>query len=442
MPYNPFPKQLHSPLTVEDLELLISNEVAEGYFVEYKSTFPQNRKIARSIASLANTYGGWYFVGIQEENLIARELCGISLAEFSDPVAKLRDTIKSRMDPTPLFFSQMVEIGDEKAVLAVYVPGDQETPYITDDGRIYRRVADSSEPVPERERSTVDRLVDRGRNVARGFADFCHDERTFSKAEEDAIWLQVFISPYPLQKQDTVDLDGLGKDTLIKLLDLSRTRIPIPVPGLKLGALEGNLPFTLAQPTDRSIILRHIAFGDGSMNSLELELFLNGRAKLLIPIQEIDFTADDLSSARNPDAQNEVHLFLSRSPHSYLRFVDMIILWQAVSVLTSFYLTHSATIIDKHDLIWAARLRGTWRTVPFFDTRSWAEHVRSCGLPIIMKDDIFIGDPLESKRVLSEEHRSGLWMNIVGNISLAMGLPLDFVDEDVVSAFQTGTESS
>ena len=67
MPFNPFTKEIHEPLAIDDLSELITRKVAEGLYVEYKSTFQSNEKTARSIASFANSYGGWYIVGIEAE---------------------------------------------------------------------------------------------------------------------------------------------------------------------------------------------------------------------------------------------------------------------------------------------------------------------------------------------------------------------------------------
>ncbi|MEO1341679.1 MAG: ATP-binding protein, partial [Cyanobacteria bacterium J06635_13] len=66
MTYNPFDKLPTEKLTIEDLNQLLTKSVAEGYYVEYKSEFVKNEKIGWSISSFANTYGGWYFVGVEE----------------------------------------------------------------------------------------------------------------------------------------------------------------------------------------------------------------------------------------------------------------------------------------------------------------------------------------------------------------------------------------
>ena len=118
MPFSPFKKSISDPLTSEDLQLLISSSVAEGYFVEYKGVLLAPNKIAKSIASFANTYGGWYIVGVTTDgHNVAQHIVGFSLDDCHDPIASLRDSIRSGIDPIPVFFSQVVTIAPRRAVL-------------------------------------------------------------------------------------------------------------------------------------------------------------------------------------------------------------------------------------------------------------------------------------------------------------------------------------
>src|SRR5437588_5427959 len=165
MPYNPFNKPVRETLTPEDLQVLVADSVSEGYFVEYKGTLPESKKIAKSIASFANTYGGWYIVGVTTDgHNVAQQIPGFSLDDHHDPIASVRDSIRLGIDPVPVFFSQVVTLTPKRVVLVVYVPGEQDTPFITKDGRIYRRVSDSSEPMPETQRPALDHLVVQGRD--------------------------------------------------------------------------------------------------------------------------------------------------------------------------------------------------------------------------------------------------------------------------------------
>lgn len=102
MPYSPFDKEVHEKLTSDDLSSLVEREVAEGYYIEYKEDFPDKKqKIGRSVASFANTYGGWYIVGVKanKTNNTATEICGVNLSIRHDPISIVRDVVKSYVDP-------------------------------------------------------------------------------------------------------------------------------------------------------------------------------------------------------------------------------------------------------------------------------------------------------------------------------------------------------
>jgi len=190
MAFNPFEKPIGETLTAADLQVLLDRQILEGYYVEYKSDFQAALKIARSLASFANTYGGWYFLGVQSDKKtsIATALAGVSLAEHPDPIATVRNAVRDHTDPSPLFFPQLVEVAPGRSVLAVHVPESDDTPHVCSDGRIYRRGADASEPVFEKDRYALDRLVERGKESVRRFDEFCVDERTFSEAEGERPW--------------------------------------------------------------------------------------------------------------------------------------------------------------------------------------------------------------------------------------------------------------
>ena len=66
MSFNPFNKNFNQ-LKYDDLSTLIENEVSEGWTLEYKSKILKSKDIAKSIASFANSEGGWYIVGVEEK---------------------------------------------------------------------------------------------------------------------------------------------------------------------------------------------------------------------------------------------------------------------------------------------------------------------------------------------------------------------------------------
>jgi predicted HTH transcriptional regulator len=178
MTYNPFEKEIGESLHKEDLNILITRQVSEGYYVEYKREMPKPTKIARSLASLANTYGGWYIVGVEtDEHNVAKAVSGFTSASCHDPISVVRDLVKHHIDPVPIFFPQVITLDNGNLVLTIYIPHRQETPFITKDGRLYRRTYDSSDPVPETSRYALDQLIERGKEVSKRFASFSKDEQ-------------------------------------------------------------------------------------------------------------------------------------------------------------------------------------------------------------------------------------------------------------------------
>src|SRR5438128_10928656 len=97
MTFNPFEKPVDD-LGDIDLQRVIDRDVAEGLYMEYKREFPKNEKIGWSLASFANSYGGWYVVGVEadKQRNTAVKLTGIDLTSERDPISKVREIAKSQ----------------------------------------------------------------------------------------------------------------------------------------------------------------------------------------------------------------------------------------------------------------------------------------------------------------------------------------------------------
>lgn len=165
--FNPFNKPLEA-LEYGDLGKLRDNRVAEGYSIEYKRDIPGSepgRSIAKVIASFANTYGGWLILGITEEfNNEAGEPSGISLSDHPQPKETVQQWVQTRVRPIPHFASQLLRSpeDEDKAVLIVRVSESWDTPHVMNDGVVYRRTGEQSNPIePETDRWTLDRLYQR-----------------------------------------------------------------------------------------------------------------------------------------------------------------------------------------------------------------------------------------------------------------------------------------
>lgn len=422
MHYNPFDKQIQD-LGKNDLDKLITNEVTEGYCVEYKREFPSNKKIAKSIASFANTYGGWYFVGVEADKTrnVATRVCGFNLSTVPDPIAKTRDIIKSHIDPIPIFHLQLIKLNEDEAVLVAYVPNNQETPFITKDGRIYRRRSDSSEPIIENDRYTIDRLINHGREMMKRFENFCRDERTFCQAEEGQGWLNIFLSPYPIGGIKRFDM--LSYEGIEKLIKLSQSPIKNYLrDGTELGS--GNLPFNSGQLAFGSVILRQVEPQNSAFSSLTTQLFVNGRAKFFIPLERVQVLQE--TEALNSSTINNILKNIQTADPELntmtLRFFKLAKLWGIVINLLNYYQEWlGKATLPTNEFLVAISMEGVWRSVPFCDADQWGEHVNKFGLPVLNKNSLSFP---ETKWIINGA--TPLWEKICPVIGMGFGFPESF----------------
>jgi hypothetical protein len=159
--FRPFGEKHLSEIQPQDLQALITDEVPEGLFVEYKSEWASH-KVARAVASFANSPGGgWVIIGMTAEGLLPQKL--ISLENTGDLEERVVHTVRSSITPVPAFSPWAVETEPGKAALVVQVPEGIQPPYIlVRTGQVLVRTPTSSEPVGINDREALDRLFARG----------------------------------------------------------------------------------------------------------------------------------------------------------------------------------------------------------------------------------------------------------------------------------------
>jgi len=428
MPYNPFAKSIGESLDVTDLNQLIAQGVAEGFYVEYKRDFPDPKKIARSIASFANTYGGWYFIGIETDSQNrASALYGFDHATHNDPVSKVLDPARNRLSHMPLVYSpQIIPISPTHSVLAVYIAESNDPPHITDDGRIYRRSADASDPIPEKDRHTIDRLVDRGRLEQKKFADFCRDNRTFAQGEKQA-WVNIALRPQP--RRSVLIPDIVESGTIRQLLEKSR-ELHVVRFGSE-GTLSGSVVFNTAQPTSGGVTLRQLKPGYEGYNSLTVELLSDGSAKFHCPLNFFSPSrfAEDSLSIDNLHTKEIITYLDSHFNHMdpiekyILHYGDLVNVAWTSAILISYYIDWLCKNGWQSSLWLRVTVKNTWRVVPIIDSPQWLSLVQEFGLPVSMKDTDAFPPTIADAIVLNYEQRDLIWFSAMFHLLTCLGIP-------------------
>lgn len=141
-------------------------ESEEGWFVEFKAACPDSQKLAKSVSSFANAYGGVLFVGVQEDAKTRRfeRFVPVTQDVADSTLTRIRQAVEAHLQPCPFFEARALEIPeidagiDERWIVAVRVPKGEHPPYLHSSGVVYTRKGDSASPTSLNDLGLLDRL--------------------------------------------------------------------------------------------------------------------------------------------------------------------------------------------------------------------------------------------------------------------------------------------
>ncbi|WP_336755364.1 AlbA family DNA-binding domain-containing protein [Pantoea sp. USHLN298] len=147
-------------ITSEDLKELY--ELEEGWFVEFKSIAPENSKVAKSISSFANAYGGILIFGVIEDQKTrkAKSFNGMALAKAESLILNIRQSVQAHITPSPFYEAKIIAIPDtnDEFLVWVKIPKGSSGPYLHSSGVIYSRTGDSSSPIHLNDLGLLERM--------------------------------------------------------------------------------------------------------------------------------------------------------------------------------------------------------------------------------------------------------------------------------------------
>ena len=428
MRYTPFDVDLQD---FNETHLAELREVAEGWYVEYKSEVPNPRVLAKSLSSFANRHGGWLFFGIQEDsaNNTAANYPGIPNTEVTITVQRIRDAAKDLLQPTPPFFHHTlkgpladISLPSGRSIVVVRIPEGASPPYVHNDGRIYVRTGDSSSPVAANDRTTID-LLHRKAEERRSLLDDLIDRRpVVSKGEaEDTTYLHLVLCSDPF---GVLDHWYGGSFT-----DFSAVMGAQPLPFDNIYTSQEGFVARQARGNERHKRLFTWEFSRTCNSFVTLPL-----PGLAIPSPSADGSIYDLG-----EWSDYVHgeRFISLLAQRDLRFVRVLNLNMVVTLTEGIIACHRAVaegagVVGPFYL--KAIIENTWRTVPFVDTSEFVSHIEAFDVPVVQDSDLtaplgdwpegFITVP-ELGKVSGDKMRSisksaiTTWIAIMG----ALGLP-------------------
>ena len=379
----PFDKEV-ADLFAEDLEGL--RQVHEGWYVEYKEEAISPRNIAKSLSAFANQYGGWLFFGIAEDrdNHTAGSFPGIPAVSVQNTLDSIRNASKDLVRPF-VFYEQKVIDGpvlsislpENHSIIVVRVPQGPDTPYLHNDGRVYRRVGDASDPRHITDRSELDLLS--------------------ARREEALTRLQTRVERSPITSQTERDTPHLHLHILSDPYEILGHRYSNGFAHFA-GVMNGQMiPFENVFPSNEGYVARQIGSNDPYFRVLTWEFSLRCHSLISVPIRVL--SKDTLNSRRvqysTIDDFGRLVERIGLDPIKVLDLDQMLKLLWTVSVRHRL-LVGQANV--KGPFYVKCRLENVWRTTPYLDVPEFVEHAKSHGLPLIQEMDIPVppGSTLES----------------------------------------------
>lgn len=376
--YNPFNKSI-SEIEFEDLNKLIENNVSEGWYIEYKSSFPNNKKIAKSIASFANSKGGWYIIGIEECENESKpsKIIGFDLENYNKPADKITNVIKDHIDPIPYFETKIVKIPKNKYVLVVQIFEGHDVPYICN-GSIYMRIGETTEPLAIKKRHEFEQLRDKKKTFQKEVNLFM--ENTFFFDENyNQPYLEFYI--YVNNPKGILFEDFYSEEFFENLKDKFESKTQI-VEGANLSA---RFDFDNIYGSVGSYILRHIYNNPPLHTGITLELFKEGHLKLILPFNI--YTKTTL----NDKYESLIYYdhFISDELDD-LRIIDLSESMFAFHVILSKYKQLLEEYNCKYELNIKYKFKNFNSITPFMDSKEYMEFIHKNKVPINLKKTINI----------------------------------------------------
>lgn len=379
--FNPFGKSFED-ITESDLEIL--KNLSEGWYVEYKkekSSKEPAKKIAKSITSFANSYGGLFFLGVESDKSTNEAIRFPGVCDFPDLI---KDAVRSNAQPFPFFETHCIKLSNGKQVLMSVVRTGENPPYIHADGRIYRRQESSSDPIFEDNRHAIDDLHRKAEEYQKKLDEFRQIDYGFCKGEEIPR-LEIFLNTSPFNQFEVKGLHTTRNDYEALLPYFSSLyTVKDETNGTNLST-SGNIPFDTFSTYHNSVVIRQMKGKDLAYNGLSLEIDIHGNTKIFLPLTQNALAIRHISGL-NPEYLEVLNNYHQDSIHSLTCLDGKDLLGASVGLFAKIF----SFLIEKGyqgDLEVMLRLTNCWRTTMYFDSQTFRDHIKRHGLPVCMKHE-------------------------------------------------------
>ena len=373
--HSPFDKAIKS---LESADLDVLKTVREGWYVEYKRVLVNGKALAKAVSAFANTYGGWLFIGVEErsgDDPVAGSFPGIPDRDVDAGLQRLRQAAAEHLSSAPHFETKTLrgpcpEIGlvSGTSVIAVEIPESHTAPHIHKDGRIYRRVADGSEPRSETDRFILDQLWRRADPIRKKTRKWVTRDPEFSKGEGEFPYLRLLLCVDPWRQRNPW--------------------ISAPLPQIRNILMDPKsvIPFDTFTQVGRELIARQVGGNDPHNYVLTWRLKRDLSCEIVLPLP--CYRRDNpLELAQDLDGYDHSDRFISllaKKGYGEPQIADLNFLMNVLRATLKQYRSLLKLAEAEGHFHFKVRALNVWRLLPFLDIETVMEAYEEHGLPILM----------------------------------------------------------
>ncbi len=416
--YYPFGNNLDE-LQARDLSEL--SAVSEGWYIDYKSQPIKTSDFAKHLAAFANQHGGFLFIGIKEnhDTKCAGEFPGIALSAIPALSIQIREASSAHINPPVMYEEKVIqgpcsEIGlpDGNAILVIGIPKSLNTPHIHSSGRIYRRLADHSDPKPETDRHILDELWRRGEEHKTQISKFLSITPPLPASLDKSAWIYIYFRPDENRPSPT---RKLSFEEFCEAATNSSKKSGLHIP---MEAIHRTQDGFIARQTGTN--------SDNTQPTLTLRWWHGGTARLDIPVNK--FTLNDFLQKTDLKYLRAFRDALRTRGINNAMIIDYSMLVMICSGLANTYLELLRKIDDKRDIYSSFILKNFSYTSPYLNSERFVSRVREFSLPLVAENEIHV--PNEPNQSNMFKHRYTMREELSGEDPYApntrVGLPIVF----------------